>query len=119
MVLVPEQLQKLGTLIIVVCKRERGKPVGRVDVKGWEDSWGLGEFSPAEHFSSYAPLFGLWSLLMHADEKRLSREASQELSLAESQLDAIKVRLFFLQNEEWVDVAQLTIDGQLLEWKEY
>jgi len=106
-----------GTLALLYLN---GKPVGQVYVKGWEDSWGLGEFHPTPDFSEYAPLYGLWSLLMHADEDtRLSREASQELSQAESQLDTIKARLLFPQNEEWVDVAQLTIDGALLEWKEY
>jgi hypothetical protein len=93
-----------------------------VDVKGWmAPSWGYGDFTPNGGFSDYAPLFGLWSLLMHADgeTERLSRAAAQELLEAEHKLDAIKARLFFPHAPEWVDVAELTIDGALLEWKQY
>jgi hypothetical protein len=96
-----------------------GEPVGDVIVNGWDGSWGYGTFLPGEHFSEYAPLFGLWSLLMHADEGRLSHAASEELVQAETQMDAIRTRLFFPQNQQWTDVVQLTIDGELLEWKEY
>src|SRR5436305_4800568 len=98
-----------------------GTPVGTVEVKGCMASWSYGDFTPDAGFSSYAPIFGTWSLLMHADgdTRRLSREASQELSEAEHRLDSIKARLFFPDSSEWVDVAALTIDGALLEWKEY
>jgi hypothetical protein len=98
-----------------------GEPVGDVLIKGWDGSWGYGNFLPGERFSEYAPLYGLWSLLMHADEadEKLSDAASQELSRAENSLDAIKSKLFFPKNQQWVNVAQLNIDGDLLEWKEY
>jgi hypothetical protein len=98
-----------------------GQPVGDVMVKGWDGSWGYGDFQPSEPFSNYAPLFGIWSLLIHADnsDERLSRAAADELSQAEARLDAIKTQLFFPKNEQWVTVAQLNIDGELLEWKEY
>jgi hypothetical protein len=98
-----------------------GTQVGTVEVKGWMASWGYGDFTPDHAFSSYAPIFGAWSLLMHADgeTERLSREASRELTEAEHRLDSIKARLFFPHASEWVEVAALTIDGTLLEWKEY
>jgi len=98
-----------------------GQPVGTLEVKGWMASWGYGDFTPSEGFSSYAPIFGTWSLLMHVDgdTRRLSREASRELAEAEHRLDSIKTRLFFPHDSEWVEVAALTIDGKLLEWKEY
>ena len=98
-----------------------GQPVGVVAVKGRDSSGGFGDFTPNGQFASYAPAFGLWSLLMHAEDagERLSRAASSELATAESALDAIKARLFFPATRRWVEVAQLTIDGELLEWREY
>jgi hypothetical protein len=97
------------------------QPVGNVVVQGWDGSWGYGSFIPGEGFSDYALLFGIWSLLMHADnaDERLSDAASEELKQAETRLDAIKSKLFFSKNQQWVDIAELNIDGQLLEWKEY
>ncbi len=111
-------LKKRGTSAMLYLD---GKLVGLVDVKGFHASWGHGEFQPHEAFSPYAGVFGHWSLLMHADgeDHRLSREASRELSQAEQRLDALEARLFFIGAKEWVEVAQLTIDGNLLEWKEY
>jgi hypothetical protein len=98
-----------------------GQDVGTVVVKGRDNSGGYGDFTPSEQFAAFAPAYGLWSLLMHADEdsSRLSPAASSELASAESALDAIKARLFFPAQRRWVDVAQLTIDGELLEWREY
>ena len=98
-----------------------GQPVGDVVIKGWDGSWGYGNFVPGERFSDYAVLFGTWSLLMHADsaDEKLSDAAAQELMQTETRLDAIKSKLFFPKNQQWVDVAELNIDGELLEWKEY
>jgi hypothetical protein len=98
-----------------------GEAVGDVIVKGWDGSWGYGTFLPSERFSEYAPLYGLWSLLMHADDEdeKLSDAASEELLQAEAQIDAIRTRLYFPKNQQWADVAELNIDGEMLEWKEY
>jgi hypothetical protein len=98
-----------------------GQPVGDVVVQGWDGSWGFGTFLPGERFSDYAPIFGTWSLLMHADgdDQKLSDAASQELIEAESRLDTIKSKLFFPKNQQWVDIAELNIDAEMLEWKEY
>jgi len=99
--------------------------VGAVRVKGWDDSWGFGEFVPGERFGAFAPWFGAWSLLMHADQNdggdasgRLSRPASQELRRLENEIDRIHARLFLVGPHEWREITQLNIDGQLIEWKE-
>jgi hypothetical protein len=95
-----------------------GKDVGQVLIKSLADSWGFGDFSPAAAFAEFAPVFGKWSLLMHADdgEKRLSEEASDELRAAEFAIDQLRAKLQ-LENCQWMDVAQLNIDGPLIEWK--
>jgi hypothetical protein len=99
--------------------------VGTVKVKGWDDSWGFGEFSPGERFGAYAPWFGAWSLLMHADQNdddaasgRLSRPASEELRRVENEIDRIHAKLFLVGPREWRKISQLNIDGTLIEWKE-
>ena len=97
-----------------------GIPVGTVTVTGWDASWGFGRFCPDGGFSQFAPAFGRWSVLMHADgDGRLSPAASAALARAENAMDAIKARLFFETDGIWVDAFQLNIDGDLLEWKEY
>jgi hypothetical protein len=95
-----------------------GKDVGTVLIKSLADSWGFGEFTPDPSFAEFAPIFGKWSLLMHADdgEKRLSEVASDELRAAEFAIDQLRAKLL-LENGQWVDVAQLNIDGPLVEWK--
>lgn len=96
-----------------------GKKVGSVHVRGWESSWGYGEFHPNEFFTEFAPVFGQWSLLMHADEdeRALSEAASEELQQAEVAMDRLKSRLHFSEADEWHDLGQVNIDGILIEWK--
>ena len=101
------------------------RDVGTVKVKGWDDSWGFGEFSPGEGFSHFAPRFGAWSLLMHADDGsddpahgRLSAAAAEELRQVEQEIDRLHAKLFLVGPQEWRPVAQLNIDGPLIEWKE-
>jgi hypothetical protein len=98
-----------------------GEPVGIVHTKAWDASWYFADFAPNDAFSRYAPLYGTWALLMHAegDDIRLSRENAEELARAEAMLDSIKAQLIFLDDEHPVNVAQLTIDQDKLEWKEY
>ena len=96
-----------------------GELVGEVFVRGWQSSWGFGEFHPNERFSAFAPVFGQWAMLMHEDEReRLSVAASDELSVAEQAMDGIRSQLFLRELNEWRDVRQLNIDGELIEWKE-
>jgi len=94
--------------------------VGTVHVMGWESSWGMGEFQPNDGFSRFAPLFGVWSLLMHADDEgaRMSSEASEELRRVEYEIDRLRARLHFVETDEWRDVGPVNIDGKLVEWKE-
>ena len=98
-----------------------GQDVGAVTIRGENTSWHFGDFAPNEHFADFAPIFANWSLMMHVDgeTKRLSRDASQELRRAEYAIDALKARLFFPEKNEWRRLAQINIDGPLLEWKEY
>ncbi len=96
-----------------------GKDVGGVRVRSFADSWGFGEFEPGAAFAEFAPLFGNWSLLIHADrdEERLSPAASEELRHAELALDALRSKLVSDDGGEVLDLAQLNIDGPLIDWK--
>src|SRR3954469_13381385 len=93
--------------------------VGRVTVKTHDGSWHFGQFDPHEAFAPFAPLFGLWSLLMHADEDadRISSATSDELREAELAIDRIRARLHLVETNEWKDLQQLNIDGDLIDWK--
>jgi hypothetical protein len=95
-----------------------GIDVGKILVQGSKSSWSFGHFSPADCFSRYAPLFGLWSLLMHEDEHApLHQTTSAELAEAERQMDALHVEVRFDDENVRVPVGQLNIDGELVEWK--
>lgn len=96
-----------------------GRFVGRVLVKGEQNSWHFGEFEPNADFAPFAPVFGRWSLLMHADEDsdRLTDAASQELRETEIELDRLRSRLFIPSTGEWKEICQVNIDGELIEWK--
>ncbi len=98
------------------------KLVGIVQLTGSDHSWHFGEFEPNEAFSEFAPLFGRWSLLMHADEAepgdRLTDAASQELRETEFAIDRIHARLHVLLTDNWREARQVNIDGKLIDWKE-
>ena len=96
-----------------------GKAVGRVRVRTFADSWGFGDFEPSGAFAEFAPLFGNWSLLIHADydEHQLSAAASEELRRVELALDALRAKLIFDDGDEVLDLTQLNIDGPLIDWK--
>ena len=66
-----------------------GKEVGTVAPRNSADSWGMGEFTPNDAFSEFAPLFGGWSLIMHDDDggRRLDAAMQDELHRAEAELD--------------------------------
>jgi hypothetical protein len=97
-----------------------GKDVGLVKIRGWQASWGFGEFQPNDQFAEFAPIFGNWSLLMHADddEQRLTPAASEELRRAECQMDALRALLLLGDTQEPRTLRQVNIDGNLIEWKE-
>ncbi len=95
------------------------KDVGDVIIQGWQGSWGYGEFKPGEGFSDFAPIFGSWSLLMHADDgAKLSPDAAEELRQAEYAIDSLRAQLFLPARNEWRSIRQVNIDGKLIEWKE-
>lgn len=97
-----------------------GQSVGAVMVQGWDASWTFGQFTPDAAFSAFAPIFGRWSLLMHEDEAEpLSADAADALRDAENQMDRVRARVYFPADDAWHDVAQLNIDGGLIEWKEF
>jgi|SRR6185437_1493958 len=94
--------------------------VGTVRLRRHNGSWGFGEFVPNPEFSDFAPVFGRWSLLMHAEAEgeRLSDAASEELRAAEYAMDTLRAMLRLETPEEWRLLRQLNIDGGLIEWKE-
>ncbi len=96
------------------------KLVGTVVVKQCDHSWTFGEFTPSPAFGEFAPLFGQWSLLMHADgeEEPLSPAAADELREAENALSRIHVKIFIPDTKEWRAPTEVNIDGELIEWKE-
>jgi hypothetical protein len=96
-----------------------GRDVGDVRVRSFADSWGFGEFEPGGAFAEFAALFGRWSLLLHAghDEDQLNPHAAEELRRAELAIDALRCKLLFDTGDEVLDLAQLNIDGPLIDWK--
>jgi hypothetical protein len=96
-----------------------GMVVGTVHVHGSDASWSWGEFEPLAAFSRFAPLFGLWSLMIHADDDRdrQSDAASDELRQAEKEIDLLRAELRWTARNERVSLEQLNIDGKLIEWK--
>lgn len=96
-----------------------GVCVGDLLVQGCDTSWTYGIFRPTEAFSRFATVFGRWSLLMHEDERLpITREVSHELCEIERLMDTIHARVYFPDHDVWHEVAQLNIDGSLIEWKE-
>ncbi len=95
-------------------------PSGSITIKGANDSWHFGEFRPAPTFAQFAPSFGEWSLLMHAQEvhERVDAAALDELRTVEQSIDRLHAKIFFPESGVWQNVSQVNIDGPLIEWKE-
>jgi hypothetical protein len=93
--------------------------VGIVEVQRSDNSWHFGVFMPNADFAPFAPLFGRWSLLMHADEDadRLTSAASDELRETEIAIDRLHAKLHIAGTGEWCDLQQINIDGDLIDWK--
>lgn len=93
--------------------------IGMVEVRSGDNSWHFGVFTPRPHFTPFAPLFGRWSLLMHADEDadRLTSAASEELRETEIEIDRLRARLHMPATDEWCELQQINIDGDLIDWK--
>ena len=96
------------------------KDVGAIVVNQCDHSWTFGEFTPTPAFGEFAPLFGQWSLLMHADgdAEPLSPAAADELREAENALTRLHAKIFVPATKEWRTPAEVNIDGSLIEWKE-
>jgi hypothetical protein len=95
-----------------------GVPVGEVRSDGASGAWGFGHFVPGEGFGKFAPLFGAWSLLIHEDDNTddSTKEVLEELRSAEAAIDRLRAELLWLDSQERVNVRQLIIDGELVEW---
>ncbi|MDB5322497.1 MAG: hypothetical protein JWN40_4128 [Phycisphaerales bacterium] len=96
-----------------------GRLVGTVQFKGEANSWHFGVFTPHADFTPFAPVFGRWSLLMHADEDsdRLTDAASDELRQTEIEIDRLCAKLHIPATDEWCELKQINIDGELIDWK--
>ena len=99
--------------------RLNGKRVGTVEVRGTSDSWSWGYFQAEPAFAEFAPMFGIWSLIMHAEDEtdRLSRAAADELREAELAIDRIRGELFWPDSQRLVRAWEINIDDTLVEWK--
>ncbi|MGA2231220.1 MAG: hypothetical protein ABSH22_10010 [Tepidisphaeraceae bacterium] len=95
-----------------------GEPVGHVDAEGFSDGWAFGKFKPSDGFSQFAPIFGVWAMLIHEDDDRdrASEEALDALRVAEASIDALKAELLWMDTQQRQRLRQLTIDGPLIEW---
>ena len=95
--------------------------VGEVVVQRIGPSWSHGQFRPGEAFSRFAPLFGRWSLLLHAGGHyaRLSKAVGESLRKVEFEIDRLHAKMHILERDEWVTCSQLNIDGPMIEWKSY
>lgn len=93
--------------------------VGAVAAEGTSDSWSYGKFQPRDEFGAFAQLFGVWSLLVHEDngQDEMPPEALDELAKAESAIDRIHAELRWRDTGECIVIAQLNLDGGLIEWK--
>lgn len=97
-----------------------GELAGLVTTRHRDNSWAFGDFTPTAKFKAFAPLFGRWSLLMHADgdTEPMSNAAAEELRETEVAIDLLKAKLFVPERDAWYPLAQVNIDGPMIEWKE-
>jgi hypothetical protein len=97
-----------------------GQPVGNIDIHGWDGPWGFGDFHPDPAFAEFAPLYNEWSRLMHHPEaaEGLTPTIADALRSVECALYAIAAKIYVEELGSWRQVGILTIDGQLIEWKE-
>ena len=99
--------------------RLNGTRVGTIELRGSSDSWSWGYFHAEPAFAKFAPRFGIWSLIMHADDesRRFSRAASDELRQAEIDIDSLRGELFWPEQQRLTRAWQINIDDTLVEWK--
>ena len=94
--------------------------VGTIRPGRHENSWNFGDFEPLICFSKFAPMFGRWSLIMHADSdvEPLSEAAAEELREAEMEIDRHRFRVFSPEQKQWTSLSEVNIDGSMIEWRE-
>ena len=95
-----------------------GRLVGRIKVNRLMGAWGFGEFTPTVAFAAFRGVYDEWSRLMHSDGNApVQRTTSLALSRIEYAMDQIHGQLL-LEDGKWRRIAQLNIDGTLIEWEE-
>lgn len=97
----------------------QGRPVGHVITCGRDGPWHFGRFVPAAGFESIAPLFAAWAQLMRAGgDGPLTTDQRAQLARIERSLDTLRASLLEPGRTARRTIAQLNIDGDLIEWKE-
>jgi hypothetical protein len=92
--------------------------VGRIRVTRLMGAWGFGEFTPTVAFAAFRSVYDEWSRLMHSDGNApLNNFTALALSRIENAMDRIHGQLL-LEDGSWRRIAQVNIDGQLIEWEE-
>ena len=94
--------------------------VGAIEIKGWDDAWGFGDFQPGQGFARYARHFGDWSRLIHTphEDDRLTDADKDALRKVEYEIDRLHAKLLLVDSGQWRRVTELNIDGPLVEWRE-
>ena len=94
--------------------------VGLIEIKGFDDAWGFGDFRPGDGFARYARHFVDWSRLLHTPrgDDRLTDADRDALRKLEYQIDRLHAKLLLVDTGEWRRVTELNIDGPLVEWRE-
>ena len=93
--------------------------VGRISVKRLMGAWGFGEFAPTVAFAAFRGVYDEWARLMHRDgDAPLQSATALALCRVECAMDRIHAQLL-LDDGKWRRIAQLTIDGNLVEWEEH
>ena len=93
--------------------------VGRIRVNRLMGAWGFGEFTPTVAFAAFRNVYDEWARLMHSDGNApLENATALALARVEYAMDRIHGQLL-LEDGKWRRIAQLNIDGHLIEWEEH
>jgi hypothetical protein len=96
-----------------------GGAVGRMTPCGKNGPWHFGRFAPAPSFGRFAPRFAEWARVMHArSDVPLTDEQRAKLADIERSIDALRAWCAEPGRTSRRRIAQLNIDGEMIEWKE-
>lgn len=96
-----------------------GCAVGRVTPCREDGPWHFGRFTPAPSFGRFASRFAEWARVMHAQSDRpLTDEQRAKLANIERSIDALRAWCAEPGRSARRRIAQLNIDGEMIEWKE-